>query len=74
MGFDPNMNFTSQNLTSSRIQQINSVRDNHLLHVEISEIDTDGDGDIDSTMAYFISDSNYYGANHSVIFTGTDYA
>ena len=74
MGFDPNMNFTSQNLTSARIQQINSVRDNHLLQVEISEIDTDGDGVNDSTMAYFISDTNYYGANHSVIFTGRDYA
>ena len=72
MGFDPNMNFTSQNLTSARIQQINSVRDNHLLQVEISEIDTDGDGVNDSTMAYFISDTNYYGANHSVIFTGRD--
>ena len=73
MGFDPNMNFTSQNLTSARIQQINSVRDNHLLQVQIYETaDEDGDGDNDSTMALFISDTNYYGADHSVIFIGTD--
>ena len=43
------------------------------MDVEISEVDINGDGIMDSTEALFISDSNYYGAGHSIIFIGTDY-
>ena len=73
IGFDPSMNFTSQNLTAQRIQQLNNVSRNPLLDVQISEVDFNGDGIMDSTEALFISDSNYYGAGHSIIFIGTDY-
>ena len=68
IGFDPSMNFTSQNLTAQRVQQLNNVSRNPLLDVQISEVDINGDGIMDSTKALFISDSNYYGAGHSIIF------
>ena len=45
-----------------------------LIDVQISEIDVNEDGIMDSIRALFISDSNYYGAEHSIIFIGTDYS
>ena len=73
MGFDPNMNFTSQGLTSSRLQQINGARGDHPISVQIFESsDEDGDGDNDSTMALFSSDTNYYGSDHVIRFIGRD--
>ena len=74
LGFDPFMNFSSKNLTNQRIQQLNNASNNPLLDVQISEIDINNDGIMDSTRALFISDSNYYGAAHSIIFIGTDYS
>ena len=70
---DPSMNFTSQNLTAHRIQQLNNVSRNPLWMSKFPEVDINGDGIMDSTEALFISDSNYYGAGHSIIFIGTDY-
>ena len=47
IGFDPSINFTSQNLTAHRVQQLNNVSRNPLLDVEISEVDINGDGIMD---------------------------
>ena len=74
MGFDPNMNFTSQGLTANRIARINDLTEDHPISVQIFEApDDDGDGDNDSIMVTFSSDTNYYGADHSIIFYGRDY-
>ena len=73
IGFDPTMNFASQNLSPKRVEQINNVSNNPLIDVQISEIDVNEDGIMDSIVTLFISDSNYYGAEHSIIFIGTDY-
>ena len=74
IGFDPTMNFASQNLSPKRVEQINNASNNPLIDVQISEIDVNEDGIMDSIRALFISDSNYYGAEHSIIFIGTDYS
>ena len=74
MGFDPNMNFTSQGLTANRIARINDLTEDHPISVQIFEApDDDSDGDNDSIMVTFSSDTNYYGADHSIIFYGRDY-
>ena len=58
MGFDPNMNFTSQGLTANRIARINDLTEDHPISVQIFEApDDDSDGESDSIMVTFSSDT-----------------
>ena len=73
LGFDPNNNSARRKLFSNdRIELINSTRTNPLLDVNIEKIDLNGDGNVETVIATFESDSNYHGSNHRVEFIAED--
>ncbi|MBA65573.1 MAG: hypothetical protein CMG55_07210 [Candidatus Marinimicrobia bacterium] len=72
LGFDPNKNFTSKNFTRERTQQINRVSNNPLISLQWSYGSSQNSETLDQTIVTFVSDSNYYGSAHEIVFIGKD--